>query len=239
MAERIVLVTGANRGIGLALTRAYLERARTRIVATCRTPDDANDLHALAAESDGRVAVERLDVADDLSIAEAVKRFDGRGVQLDRLILNAGIYPKGDPRANGLGSLDRGLVSEVLLTNAVSPALVLQAFLDHLRRAASPVVVCLSSIMGSVSTGMGGELNAYSISKAALNMVVAGAASELARDGITVVAVHPGWVSTDMGGHGAPVRPTDSAAGIVRLAETVTRRESGRFLDYTGRELPW
>jgi NAD(P)-dependent dehydrogenase (short-subunit alcohol dehydrogenase family) len=239
---RRVVVTGANRGLGLELTRQLLA-AGDEVVATARRPGAADGLHKLVATSGGRGTVVGLDVADPDAVAAAAlhigERFDG----LDVLFNNAGIWSApGEPErasAGALPDLRPEPVLEVLRVNAVGPLFVTQALAPRLAAAGRATVVNLTSGLGSLA-GAGGRGNiGYGMSKAALNMATRHLAAELAGQGTIVVALSPGWVSTDMGGPAAPLGPAESVQGILNVLNGLTPAQSGLFLDHTGAPVPW
>lgn len=244
MSPHHVLITGSNRGIGLALTRHYLAQPDVWVTASCRRPEAAVELQAAVSAAGGRAAVVELDINSDDSIsAAAAARPNGQPEALDLLILNAGINAKGNPGAAGIGSLQRDAFGHIVLTNAVSAVMVAQGFLPRLEAGVAEWgtagIVFVSSQMGSIGLGLSPRVNAYSTSKAAENMVAAGLAEELRARGITVITMHPGHVATDMGGSGAPVSPADSAAGIARVVSGMEARDTGAFIDWKGERLPW
>lgn len=222
-----LLVTGANRGIGLALLRTFAAEG-WRIHACCRQPDKAKDLKAVA----GDIRVHRLDVTDGLRVAGLARELADEPV--DILINNAGVY---GPRT-GFGETDYDDWSKVLAVNTLAPLRLVERFVEHVGRSGRKLIVNVSSRMGSVSQNAGGAY-VYRSSKAALNSVTKGLAADLAERGITVVAVHPGWVQTDMGGAGADISAETSAAGLRRVIDGLTPEDSGRFLNYDGEEIPW
>jgi NAD(P)-dependent dehydrogenase (short-subunit alcohol dehydrogenase family) len=235
------LVTGSNRGIGLALAR-QLAPAVDHLVATCRRPDDAGALRALADAHDG-VHVVALDVSDPASIDDAVAYVEDAIGRLSLLVNNAGIAGgKGNDR---FGTLDADRMATVLRVNTVGPTLLAQRAADVLAAAAeaedAPAkVVNITSQLGSIARvgGSSGWLS-YRASKAALNMLTACMAYDLKPRGVVAVAVHPGWVRTDMGGSSAAVAPEDAATGILRVADALTPADAGRFLTFEGDEMPW
>jgi NAD(P)-dependent dehydrogenase (short-subunit alcohol dehydrogenase family) len=228
------LITGSNRGIGLALVRASLARG-DRVFATCRRPDEAEELHALAAEHGDRLTILRLDVTDEETIEASVEGVQSEEDGLEVLVNNAGISPSGER----LGRLDAETMLHTFHVNAVGPMLVSQAFLELLRSGDDPKIVNISSQLGSLTRKSSGGRYSYCSSKAALNMLTRALAFDLRSDGIVVLAMHPGWVRTDMGGSGAPVAPAESAQGIQRVADGLTMSDSGAFYTYQGREVPW
>ncbi len=223
-----VLITGANRGIGLALAKAGQASGR-RVIATCRNPEGAGDLQALAGPD---FAVERLDIADSASIRALADRLADQTI--DILFQNAGVY--GGERQSRT-NMDSQAWLETLRVSVIAPFEVATAFEPHLKRSARGRLVTLSSQMGSIAGASTGAY-AYRSAKAALNRVMRLMALELAGS-VIVVPVHPGWVRTDMGGTGADLAPEQSAAGLLALADRLTPADSGRFWNWDGRELPW
>jgi len=203
MNKQQILITGANRGIGLALVREFLERRGASVLATCRDRSRAPELEALADSHSDALDILEMDLDEDASVAAAAASWKDRGGQLDLLIFNAGTNAKGDSRITGIGGIERAPFRGILETNAVSQVMAVQTFLPLLRTTNRPGVVFISSQMGSIELAMAGRVNAYSVSKAALNMVAAGLARELRPRGIPVLTMHPGHVATDMGGAGA------------------------------------
>ena len=221
-----VLITGANRGIGLAITREMSQRG-DRIVATARNPDAAKKLYSLD------VRVEILDVTSAAQVAGLAATLGSSSV--DVLINNAGIRGRCGP----LGELDFDKVLRVFDTNAIGALRVTEALLPHLRRSNIRKVMHLTSLMGSISDNTSGSSYAYRASKTALNMFNRSLSVDLAEEGFTCAVLHPGWVQTDMGGLVAPIPVHESAVGLVRLIDTLGQNDSGGFFDFTGKELPW
>ena len=207
---KTVLITGTTRGIGLELVR-QLAPTGCRILATCRNLDRAGDLRQIAEAHPG-IEVLMLDVEDEASVLELARRLDGESI--DVLYNNAGII---DWRT--MLEVDAPSMEQVYKVNVVGVMLVLRSFLQHLKRATAPLVVNLSSRLGSIAlrgrTQLGGAI-AYSASKAALNMLTRQASIDLADDGISVVSISPGWVRTDMGGADAKYSVEDSVKRILR-----------------------
>lgn len=226
------LVTGANRGIGLEFTRQLLERG-DRVTATCRHPGRATALNALAAEHPGRLHVLPLDITDAKSHAELVRELPLVGGDVDLLINNAGVLHSGER----FGHLTAGNFEDSFRTNALGPLLLTQALAPHLREGAK--VVNLSSVLGSVGSVDGFHTPSYAVSKAALNMVTALLAQALAERGATVLAFHPGWVMTDMGGDGAQLPAADAVASMLGVVDAATPADNGRFLNRRGEPMPW
>ncbi len=227
-----VLITGANRGIGLALARGYLAEG-WRVHACCRQPGKAKDLKALQAGAGERVAIHRLDVTDGLKVANLSRELAEAAIDL--LINNAGVSgPRG-----GFGETDFDRWQPVFSVNTFAPLRVAERFVEQVARSERKLIVNISSKMGSIGANVSSDSIIYRASKTALNQVSKCLAMALAPRGITVVLFHPGWVSTDMGGPEAPVTPADSAAGIRAVIARATPGDNGRFFNYDGEELPW
>jgi len=239
---RRVVVTGANRGLGLEFTRQLLA-AGDEVVATARHPKTADELNKLVSTSGGRGTVVRLDVADPDEVAAAALHVGERFEGVDLLLNNAGVWSApGQPErlsAGALADLRPEPVLDVLRTNAVGPLLVTQALAAPLAAAGRSVVVNLTSGLGSLAGATGRGNIAYGMSKAALNMATRHLAAELARQWTVVVAMSPGWVATDMGGPGAALEPPESVRGMLNVVDGLTPAQSGSFLDHTGATVPW
>ena len=233
--ERI-LITGANRGIGLELVRQYVQNGDVRVFAGCRQPDRAAALHELAREHPQQARVIQLDIDDGASIAASVKTVAAESETLDLLINNAGIFPKDAAhQSRELGQLAAADVAGVIATNAVGPLIVTQAYRQLLKKAVNPRVVMVSSSMGSLSTAAG-DAYAYRMSKAAMNMAGRSLAQDSAMSGIITIMTHPGWVQTDMGGPKAAITTQESASGLKKLISRLTPASNGRFYLWDGTE---
>ena len=242
---RRVVVTGANRGLGLEFAR-QLAAAGDEVVATARHPKTADDLNKLASTSGGRVSVVRLDIGDPSDLEAAALHVGERFDAVDVLINNAGIWmaPDQPDRASSgpLADLRPDAVTEVLRINAVGPLAVTQALAPLLAAAGEAVVLNISSWLGSLegAARQGARSNlAYGMSKAALNMLTLRLAAELAAQGTIVVSMSPGWVATDMGGPSAPLEPPESVKGMLNVLDALTPAQSGTFLDHAGAVMPW
>ena len=234
MATRHALVTGGNRGLGLALVRALLGRG-DRVVATCRQPGKATALNTLAGEHPARLHVLPLDVAEPKSHAELARELPlvlGEG-RLHLLVNNAGVLHSGER----FGNLGAAHLEDSFRTNAMGPLLLTQALAPLLADGAR--VANLSSQLGSITGCSRFGTPSYNISKAAQNMATALLAHALAGRGIVVVALHPGWVRTDMGGEQATETVDASAAGLLRVVDGLGTEDSGAFRDWQGNTLPW
>jgi len=228
------LVTGANRGLGLALVRALLARG-DRVVATARHPGKATALNTLTGEYPGRLHVLPLDVASEKSRDELARELPLvlEDARLDLLVNNAGVLHSGER----WGKLHADILEDSLRINAIGPLLFVQAIEHWLADGAS--VANISTQMASLSTRNEFRSPSYSMSKVAQNMATVQLALALKPRGIKVVALSPGWVRTDMGGAGGELTPEDSAAGLLETIAGLKPADSGRFLDWRGQPMAW
>jgi len=217
-----------------------LLEAGHHVVATCRNPGRATDLNALAGEHPGRLHILPLDVADAKSRASLVHDLplvlgddDASAGAIDLLVNNAGVLHPGER----FGHVEAAVLEDSFATNAIGPFLLAQALAPHLRDGAR--IANLSSVMGSIGSRNGFRSPSYCASKAAQNMLTVELAGALAPRGIVVLALHPGWVITDMGGASAEVAVDDAVGGLLRVIDGATAADSGRFLDWQGAALPW
>jgi NAD(P)-dependent dehydrogenase (short-subunit alcohol dehydrogenase family) len=225
-----ILITGANRGLGLEFARQYAALGHT-IIGACRDPD-----HADAAELRGIAKrVLACDIADQASVDAMAK--DLKGTPID-ILVNNGALP---PDTGTLSELDMARVEQVVSVNGVAPVRVAQALLPNLRKGDRKVIANISSDLGSIAGANHETIGyyAYRAGKAALNMFNACIGRELGPAGFTCLALHPGWVRTRMGGDRAPLDAKASVEGMIRVIENATPAQSGAFLDFTGHTLPW
>jgi NAD(P)-dependent dehydrogenase (short-subunit alcohol dehydrogenase family) len=227
-----VLITGANRGIGLELARTYA-KAGDRVFAFCRSPADARALNDLAEGSSGKVTVHAMDVGDGASIAAAAKAVGS--TPIDILINNAGVLG-GNPQT--LQAIDFDAWMDALKIMTIGPFRVVQAFLPNLKAAAAPKVMTVTSQMGASTWPFGGSY-AYTSAKAGVNRVMRTLALDLKGDNIAVSMIHPGWVKTDMGGPNADITPEESAAGIREVIADLGMKDTGKFFKWDGDIHPW
>jgi len=230
---RRVLITGASRGIGLEFARQYLQ-AGWRVYATCRSPERALDLGKLAAANRDAMSVHPLDVTEQRHIdAMAVALHN---TSLDLLINNAGVL---GPRLQGFGHTDADAWSYTFKVNAIAPLKMLEAFADNLAASDLGVAATLSSRMGSIAENDGGDFYIYRSSKAALNAALKSAAVDLRPRDITVLALHPGWVRTAMGGPEAELDAMESVVRLRGFLGQVNSSHSGGFFGPDGETIPW
>lgn len=228
-----VLITGANRGLGLEFAAEYAADG-WQVFAACRSPAEAEELKDLARKTGDRVSVLAMDVTDMGSIRNAAMQL--KDAAIDVLINNAGI---GGPRGQTTGNVDYEAWGHVLDVNTMGPLRVLEAFIDQLARSERKLVITITSGMGSIGDNTSGGSIPYRSSKAAVNMVMRSAAIDLAPRHITCVLLSPGWVKTDMGGPGARLTPQQSVSAMRGLIAKLGPGDSGKFFHYDGREYPW
>ncbi len=224
-----VLIVGASRGLGLGLVRRHLERG-WRVIATVRGRSEALD--ALAAEADGRLAVETLDVTEPEQIAALAERLSG--TRLDLLFVNAGVTHN---PAQPIGEMSEGEFMHVLRSNAYGPIRVVER-LGELVTAGGTVAV-MTSGLGSVANNESGGLEAYRASKAALNTMLRSLAVRKGDRRICYLAVDPGWVLTDMGGPEAPLDVDTSTRGIADMLEARRGQAGVAFVTHENKVVPW
>jgi NAD(P)-dependent dehydrogenase (short-subunit alcohol dehydrogenase family) len=234
-----VLVTGSNRGLGLEMVRQLAPDADA-VIATCRRPDDADDLARLAEAHDS-IDIAELDVADPDSIASTRDYVADTYGHLTLLLNNAGV--NGGGTSDTFESVSFEGLMKTFRINAAGPHMMTKAFAGLLGDGAddnASVVVNITSQLGSITNTKGrGTWQSYKASKAALNMLSRLQAHELRPDGVIVVAMHPGWVQTDMGGSNAALTPETAVSGILDVTRNLSPDDAGRFLVYDGSELPW
>jgi NAD(P)-dependent dehydrogenase (short-subunit alcohol dehydrogenase family) len=229
-----VLVTGAGRGIGLALVRELAAQG-WQVLAGARDPAGAQALQAAARSAvPGSIALVPLDVRSDESVQRAAGEVALKVRELDVLVNNAAVFP--EEGSEPLEKLPLGFFEEAFAVNVVGVARVTREFLPLLARAAHPRVINISSRAGSISAKEDSRHYCYSASKAALNMLTRAMAAELRPRGITVVAVTPGWVKTEMGGPQAPLTAEESARSLAGMIGRVSEAEAGQFLDRDGHQ---
>ena len=222
----VVLVTGANRGLGLEFV-TQLKELGYEVIGTTRKPEKANELKATGAR------VEQLDVADEASVASLANRL--RDQPIDILINNAGMLNRAD---SSLDTLDFDVMERSFQVNSLGPLRVTQALLPNLKAGNKKTVISITSRLGSIELSTGG-LYSYRTSKTALNQINKIMSSELAAQGFTCVVMHPGWVRTDMGGANATLSKPESISSMLKVIQNLTTESNGKFFNYNGEELPW
>lgn len=243
----VVMVTGANRGIGLGLAKAFLERGDT-LVATYRDEGRSRELLSLSTrmreEGDGQLVPVVMELRDAASIDACYEAVASSVDHLDILVNNAGM---GDGNVdlvdwdacNTFGHLRAEAILDMFAVNSVGPILLTQRFYPLMEGAEAPKVVNITSIMGSISSRPGPGEYGYCTSKTALNNMGHIMASDLEDLGIVSILLHPGWVRTTLGGPDAPLTVAESVAGLMRVIDGITPDMNGGFYDYLGREIAW
>lgn len=221
-----VLVTGANRGLGLEFA-AQLQSKGYTVIGTARKPDQATQLKATGAR------VEQLDVASQSSVDALAERL--AGVPIDLLINNAGMAARGD---SSLETVDYAAMERTFQVNSLGPLRVTQALLPNLQAGNKKIIVHITSRLGSIELSDGG-MYSYRTSKTALNQINKIMSVELAPQGFTSVVMHPGWVQTDMGGASATLTKPESISGMLGVIDGLTIDDTGKFYNYNGEKLPW
>jgi NAD(P)-dependent dehydrogenase (short-subunit alcohol dehydrogenase family) len=228
-----LLITGANRGLGLEFVTQYA-REGWRVIACCRDPGKARELQALATKKkSSAVTVHALDVSD-FGAVDALSR-SMPDESIDLLLNNAGVYGSREK----LGKVEYEVWARTLRVNTMGPLKMVEAFVEQVARSQKKQVVNVSSLMGSIADNGSGGSYAYRSSKAALNMVTMSLSHDLQPRGIGAFVIHPGWVATDMGGPEAPTKTPDSVAGMRAVIAKATLADSGKFFDWEGNVLPW
>lgn len=231
-----VLVTGANRGIGLEYIRQYGARG-WNVIATARKPADATELQALAKQNP-RITIEALDVGDLAAIDALARKYAGKPV--DVLVNNAGIT--GDARNQVLGRLNWPEFEQILRTNTIGPLKMVEAFLPSIEASRQKKIVNVSSSEGSIGSVIQGRTYFYRASKAGLNMEMRNVAAVVKGKGISVAMINPGPVDTDMtaGLPKAMLRTREeSVADLIRITDRLTPENTGVFWNFSGEQLPW
>ena len=237
-----VLITGANRGLGLEFTRQYLKDG-WEVHAFCRQPDKAAELGAMVAESRGNIQLREMDIGNKEQIEAAAKEL--KGLPIDLLINNAGIadgYGRGVyemKEAPDIQNYDFAFWEEMMRINTLAPAKIIGAFLENIRAGGQKKIASLSSGLGSITNLAWAGKYGYCASKAGLNMVSKGLAEWLKPENIMVISLSPGWTRTARGGPHATNSAEESVSGMRHVISSLTLAETGRFWNFDGVELPW
>jgi NAD(P)-dependent dehydrogenase (short-subunit alcohol dehydrogenase family) len=222
-----VIVTGANRGIGLEFVRQYAKDG-WQVIATVRDPAEASELRGIS----GGIRIEPLEMADHAALARFPERLKGQPI--DVLICNAGMSgPRG-----GTEDLEPDGWLTTLAVNAVAPTVLAAALLPNVE-AARGKMIAISSRMGSIADNESGGYIAYRTSKAALNAAWRSVAIDLRDRPVSIAMFHPGWVQTDMGGPNAQISPTQSVSSMRKVIETLDKDRAGSFFNYDRTVIPW
>lgn len=224
--EPTVLITGANRGLGLEFARQYAADGWS-VIGAARSPGKADELNALSVE------VVQLDVTNPASVDALAESLAGRPIDL--LINNAGIFP----RVNKIEEINLDDYSRTIAVNTLGPVRVTRALLPNLRLGNRKTIVNITSRLGSIALNDFGSFYGYRESKAALNMFTKTLAIELHPEGFTCLTIHPGWVKTDMGGANASLTPEESIRGMRAVIQKLGPADTGTYWSYSGEKVPW
>jgi len=233
-----VLITGANRGLGLEHTRQYLAKD-WEVLACCRTPSQADELNTLADEYKS-LKIYQLDVINHEEIEQLAVQLTG--TKIDVLLNNAGIL--GADLTQGLqhqtlSDMSYDIWRELLEVNVLAPFKMISAFQEHVASSDMKIILMMSSSLGSISGNTMGGVHGYRTTKASLNMLTKGLAAELEPLGITIFSMAPGWCKTDMGTEMADVEVAHSVAGQQRVISEIQFSDSGSWYDYNGEPVSW
>ncbi|MDG2176711.1 MAG: SDR family oxidoreductase [Gammaproteobacteria bacterium] len=228
-----ILITGANRGLGLEFVRQFLARG-DKVIACCRAPNEAVELQAL--NNDG-LEIFPLDVGNEKAIQSLPGRLSGtlKESKIAMFINNAGIYGQ----TQSLDEADPEEWLQVFRINTIAPFLLTRALLPLMDSQLPGKLIFLSSKMGSIADNGGGSTYIYRTSKAALNQVMKSLSIDLADQGLLTAALHPGWVRTDMGGPNGLIDANESVSGMMRVIDALDATTSGRFFNFDGAEISW
>lgn len=236
-----ILITGANRGLGLEFARQYANDG-WRVLACARAPGTAVELNEVAGRPDGKVTVHALDVTDHAQI-EALAR-ELKGMPIDVLLNSAAVMGRESFATKGLavqrfGEIDYADWEHTLRVNVLGPMKVAEAFVENVAASEQKKIVTLTSMVGSMGQNTVGGLYCYRSSKAAANCIMKSMAIDLKARGIIAAPLHPGWVRTAIGGPRGELDVPTSVAGVRKVIASLTLARAGRFLQWDGRELPW
>ena len=227
-----VLITGANRGLGLGFVRSFLA-TNVKVVLTTRNISGSKDLLECKKKHPNNIQILELNLLKENSEKTLSDLLSDKPI--DILINNAGV---------GSSNQNFDFVSskpwlDVLKVNLIAPLMITQSIIENVKKSSAKKIYFLSSQLGSIAENTSGGMYIYRSSKTGLNQVVKSLSVDLKPQGITVVSLHPGWVKTDMGGPNATVSIDESVRGMIRVIETTDIKHTGKFLNYDGRELPW
>lgn len=228
-----LLITGANRGIGLELCKQYAGLG-WNVHAACRVPDEAAELNKLATDSKGLVSVHALEVTNEKQMDALKKELKGKPV--DILLNNAGVHALG---ASQFGRTDDKAWEEAVAVNLIAPMKMMEHFVDNVAMSERRIIASMSSKMGSIDDNTSGGSYAYRATKAALNAVMVSAAHDLRHLDIISLILHPGWVRTDMGGPNGEISVQQSAEMLCKILDNCSIEDSGKFFDIDGTIIPW
>lgn len=225
-----VLITGANRGLGLEFAKQYAADG-WGVLACCRNLDNAQQLRAVANMHDN-LQILALDVADFNQIDALALQLTNQPIDL--LINNAGVYPD-----SAFGDTHYDDWAQAFKVNAMASLKMAEAFVQHIAKSQLKKMATLSSKMGSIDDNTSGESYSYRSSKTAVNMVMKSLSIDLKPYGISVVTLHPGWVQTDMGGPNGLISAQTSVSGLRNVIENLNLENTGQFIAFDGKTVAW
>ncbi|WP_455463702.1 SDR family oxidoreductase [Candidatus Hodarchaeum mangrovi] len=233
-----VLITGASKGLGLEFVTQYLARG-DHVIATARDLENASKLHALNKKYLDKLKLFSLDVSKDQSRKEFFLSVSKKCKAIDIFINNAGIRSGGDKDSYTLGEMYSEDIEQVFRVNSIAPVLLSELFIDLIEKGKNPRIINITSGLASLSKKTFVFRYSYCASKTALNMFSKLMALELKEKNIIVIPLHPGHVRTDLGGIGAPLSPQESIQGMIKVIDSLSMDDTGRYLDWQRNELPW
>jgi NAD(P)-dependent dehydrogenase (short-subunit alcohol dehydrogenase family) len=234
MSDVVVLITGANRGIGFELTKQYLINGWT-VIATCRDINSSVELNVLKDKYFDKLLIESLDITSPEQIEQLANTLSHNNLKIDLIVNNAGYL---DRENQSMHTIHYASAEMSFKVNSLGPLFLIHCFLPLMNKERLSKIAIISSAMGSLSLEQSVAWYGYRMSKAAANMLAVNLSTELADDNIAVVAVHPGWVQTDMGGTLAKENVNDSAHGIMNVINNLSLSNTGKFYDFSGEKLP-
>ena len=230
MNNSTVLITGANRGLGLEFVRQYSQLGWS-VLACSRDSSNANELKILQKEFSS-IEILQLDLGNLNEIAALSNTLKDRTI--DILINNAGIY-----RSGALGNLDTEEWIESFKINTIAPYVIIESFLGQVMKSNLKKIISITSKMGSIDDNTSGGSYIYRTSKTALNSMMRSMTHDIESKGILTLTLHPGWVKTDMGGSNAWINSTESVTGMINQIEGLSKKNSGQYVDYSGEMIKW
>ncbi|MFT4748229.1 MAG: NAD(P)-dependent dehydrogenase (short-subunit alcohol dehydrogenase family) [Congregibacter sp.] len=232
MSDVVVLITGANRGIGFELTKQYLINGCT-VIATCRDKNRADELISLNATYSDKLSIKSMDITCSEQIERLANTLSEENLEIDLIVNNAGYLDRENQSIHTINYVDAEMSFKV---NSLGPLYLTHCLLPLLNKKRLSKIAIVSSAMGSLSLEQDVAWYGYRMSKAAANMLTVNLSKEL-DENVAVVAVHPGWVQTDMGGTSAKENVNDSVLGIMKMISQLSMSNSGTFYDFSGEEL--
>ena len=227
-----ILVTGANRGLGIEFAEQYLKMGN-KVIATYRNENSSIDLIEKSSEH-SNLKLLQLDVSSNKSLNSFAENLGDSPI--DIFINNAGVY---GPRNSSFGNVDEENWIPAIKINAIAPILLTQLIIKNIRSGADKKLIYITSKMGSIDDNKGGGAYVYRSSKTALNAVVKSLSVDLENEGIVVALIHPGWVKTDMGGPNALIERDTSVRGMTEVISNLDITSTGNFYNYDGSIIPW